>query len=94
MRLPRPDHCPGRGAITRNLGKLTKDKDPELRAPGGNGEFAQERVLRHDGDHLSSGEGQAADFHALAYSTLNVDGKSSSLGIPNQSGIVSLSKVR
>ena len=49
MRLPRPYHCPGRGAITRNLGKLTKDKDPELRAPGGNGEFAQERVLRHDG---------------------------------------------
>jgi len=32
-------------------------------------------------------------FHALTYSTLNVEGKSSSLGIPIQSGIVSLSKV-
>ena len=33
-------------------------------------------------------------FHALTYSMLNVEGKSSSLGIPNQSVIVSLSKIR
>ena len=33
-------------------------------------------------------------FHALTYSTLNVDGRSASSGIPNQSGIVSLSKIR
>lgn len=31
---------------------------------------------------------------ARTYSTLNVDGKSASLGMPNHSGIVSLSKIR
>jgi hypothetical protein len=35
----------------------------------------------------------AVFFHARTYSTLNVEGKSLSLGIPNQSGIVSLSKI-
>ena len=33
-------------------------------------------------------------FHALTYSTLNVDGRSASSGMPNHSGIVSLSKIR
>ena len=33
-------------------------------------------------------------FHARTYSMLNVDGKSLSLGIPNHSGMVSLSNVR
>ena len=33
-------------------------------------------------------------FHARTYSTLNVEGKSLSSGIPNHSGIVSLSKIR
>ena len=33
-------------------------------------------------------------FHARTYSTLNVEGKSLSSGIPNHLGIVSLSKIR
>ena len=33
-------------------------------------------------------------FHARTYSMLNVEGKSSSFGIPIHSGIVSLSKIR
>ena len=43
-----------------------------------------------NGGHLSS---LYFFFHALTYSTLNVEGKSSSFGIPIHSGIVSLSKV-
>jgi hypothetical protein len=44
--------------------------------------------------HPSDPSYQSWCFQARTYSMLNVEGKSASSGMPNQSGMVSLSKMR